>query len=373
MGIQGAHEAAPEPGTRRDRRGSTRVTRDSALVSLVGGVLTVGLVWGQHHFRVLHPHYLPHLILLTTTVVGFFVSVFAGAWGTVTGPSRTAALAWASASAVPLLFWAYVGLYAQANWRERHVPNDLPMNLAKGLAVPFMRLEATAEYPNRLETGRLVMFYDRLAHPRRDAEAMDRHLAGMEAMLGGPLRAKVFWVRGDLPVLGLSSLSTGGIAPGSGESPSDWGVEGSLDRHELAHAAIDTYRARGADPAYFLHEGWAEARSGVGTAVLALRAVEHRSAHPSIRVRDMVSRDWYHRDLGPVYSLGGGFVDFLIRKHGAGRFLRLFNEGQPGNFDATCREIFGADLGDLEGAFWEDAEGQVATRRSGGNPVGDRR
>ncbi len=166
MGTQDSHEVAPEPGTRRHRPASIRVTRELALVSLVSGVLTVGLVWGQHHFRVLHPHYHPHLILLTAMVVASLVSVIAGAWGTVAGPSRTAPLAWASASAVPLLFWAYVGLYAQARWRERRVPNDLPMNLAKGLAVPFMRLEATAEYPNRLETGRLVMFYDRLAHPR---------------------------------------------------------------------------------------------------------------------------------------------------------------------------------------------------------------
>ena len=53
-----------------------------------------------------------------------------------------------------------------ARWGDRWVPNNLPMNLAKVMGVTLMRLEASIDYPNRLETGRLVMFYDRLEDPR---------------------------------------------------------------------------------------------------------------------------------------------------------------------------------------------------------------
>jgi hypothetical protein len=236
------------------------------------------------------------------------------------------------------------------------------MNLAKMAASSLMRLEASVEYPNRLETDRLVMFYDRLGDPRRDAEAMDRHLARMEKMLGGPLRAKVFWVRGRLRRLDLGSLSVHGIALGSGESPGDWDSGGVLDRHELAHAALDEYRAPGADPPYFLHEGWPESQSGVGSIVLARRALEQRAADPSVGIREMVDRDWYHHDAGPVYPLGGAFVDFLLRKDGVVKFLRLYNGSRDGRFGAVLREVYGADLEALEAEFWEDV------RRMAGGP-----
>ena len=123
---------------------SLRWQRRSSLVTFVSGVLTFALVWGQHHWQVLHPHYLDH--------------------------------------------------------------------------------------------------------PREDADAMDRHLAAMETMLGGSLRGKVFWIRGPLPKLGLDGLSTHGLALGSNTSPADWPSYVGLDRHELAHAALDQFRTPGADP-----------------------------------------------------------------------------------------------------------------------------
>src|SRR5262249_8780621 len=150
-----------------------------------------------------------------------------------------------------------------------------------------------------------------------------------------PLRAKVYWVRGRLRLLDLGSLSVHGIALGSGESPDDWDTGGTLDRHELAHAALDEYGAYDADPPYVLHEGWAESQSGVGSAVLARRALEQRAADPSVGLRDMVGAGWYHHDDGPVYSLGGAFVDFLIRGHGVGKFLRLYNGSREGRFGAV--------------------------------------
>lgn len=344
-----------------------RLSRWSALASLLLGIVTFGMTWGNLRLRVLHPNPWPTVVLFLALGAASAVAVACGLWRALRGPRRMAAGSLALAAIVPAILWGYVGFYASSQWGRRRVPNDLAMNLAKVAGASLIRLEASSEYPNRIETGRLVMFYGRLGDPRGDAEAMDRHLARMEARLGGPLRAKVYWVRGGLSRLGLSGLSVHGIALGSGESPGDWRSGGHMDRHELAHAALDEYRIYGADPPYVLHEGWAEAQSGVGSVVLARRALEQREAEPSLGLREMVGPDWYHRDAGPVYPLGGAFVDFLLRKHGAGKFLRLYNGSREGAFDAACR----ADLGALEAEFWEDAR-EVAGGdgpREHGDPV----
>ena len=293
------------------------------------GRFTFALVWVQYHWQVLHPHYLPFIILITLMTVAAAVTVHTGLWLVSRDLHRTRALAWMVLALIPLVFFGFVGLYAMTQWGDRWVPNNLPMNLAKVMGATLMRLEASVEYPNRLETGRLVMFYDRLEHPGEDAEAMDRHLAAMEAMLGGSLRGKVFWIRGPLPKLGLSGLSTNGIALGSDTSPPDWRSYAGLDRHELAHAAIDQFRSPGADPPCVLTEGWAQSRCGDTPAALSREALGQRSANPEIGLRELLGPSWYHRDSGPVYSFGGAFVDFLIRKHGTRKFLRLFNECRP--------------------------------------------
>ena len=350
------------PGGRREERrngqiATLRWASRGTLASLVVGATAFVVTWAFIRWRVLHPNPWPTVVLFIAQVTAAAVGFLSGSWRAVRGPRRLAAASLAFASLVPLALWGLIGLYAWGQWRQRLVPNDLPMDLAKMAGSSLIRLEASVEYPNRLETGRLVMFYDKLGQPSGDAEAMDRHLARMEGMLGGPLRSKVYWVRGRLARLDLGSLSVHGIALGSGESPADWGTDGGLDRHELAHAALDQYRPHDADPPYFLHEGWAESQSGVGPVVLARRALEQRSSAPSLGIREMVGADWYHHDAGPVYPLGGAFVDFLIRRDGVGKFLRLYNGSREGRFGAVVREVYGTDLDALEAEFWEDVRG----------------
>jgi len=344
-----------------------RWARRGTLASLAVGASTFVLTWGYVRWRVLHPHYLPTVSLFLALALAEVVALGTGSWRLVRGPRRAAALALMFVSLTPMTLWGFVGVYALGQWGQRRVPNTLPMNLAKMAASSLIRLEAFVEYPNRIETARLVMFHDRLGDPRRDAEAMDRHLARMEKMLGGPLRSKVFWVRGRLRRLDLGSLSVHGIALGSGESPQDWDTGGQLDRHELAHAALDEYRAAGADPPYFLHEGWAESESGVGSVVLARRALEQRATVPSLGIREMAGPDWYHHDAGPVYPLGGAFVDFLIKRDGVEKFVRLYNGSREGRFGAVVRAVYGAELDDLEAQFWEDVRRLVD--KSGAEPV----
>ena len=285
-----------------------RWLRWSCLVTLVSGALTFALVWVQYHWQVLHPHYLPFIILITIMTVAAAVTVHTGLWLASRDLHRTRALAWMVLALIPLVFFGFVGLYAMTQWGDRWVPNNLPMNLAKVMGATLMRLEASLEYPNRLETGRLVMFYDRLEHPRDDAEAMDQHLAAMETMLGGSLRGKVFWIRGPLPKLGLSGLSTNGIALGSDTSPPDWRSYAGLDRHELAHAAIDQFRSPGADPPCVLTEGWAQSRCGDTPAALSRDAL----GNVQRTRRSVCVNSWDHP--GTTVIVGRLFVRRSVRR-----------------------------------------------------------
>jgi hypothetical protein len=59
---------------------------------------------------------------------------------------------------------------------------------------------------------------------------------------------------------------------------------------------------------------------------------------------------------GLAYSVGGAFVDYLLRRYGAQRFLQFYFAGRLERFAEECQEIFGVDLETLEAEFWADAE-----------------
>jgi hypothetical protein len=229
------------------------------------------------------------------------------------------------------------------------------------------------------------MFYrDDLADPQGDAEAMNRHFARLEEMTGMPHRAKVWWVRG--PLLGQRHLALYGLALGSSPSPAF-----ALDRHELAHAVFYQHAYPDSDPPMLLMEGWAESQSVDGK-TLATRALSQRRffAEQGARwgrmsglereeflhtlvdpegcqrlfakegaasyLRELTGAFWYHHDAGPVYGVGGAFVDFLLRKQGPQRFVELCFACRPRTFEDDCRRIYGTELDALEKQSWQEAE-----------------
>src|SRR5262249_5114764 len=127
--------------------------------------------------------------------------------------------------------------------------------------------QARLAYPHRLGSQRLVMFYDdRVTDPHKDLEAMDRHVAGLEAVTGRPLRDKIHWVRGEL--FGRRQMQICGLALGRCQSPAAWDPADhpfrlSVDRHELAHGVVQQVQPPGTDAPMLLVEGWAEAHSGM--------------------------------------------------------------------------------------------------------------
>jgi hypothetical protein len=360
----------------------------------LGGSLSVGLLWGQFQLRVLHPYGLVFLALVIVTFAMSLGALVRGLWRLVRGPRRAAALALTAVGVVPAGLWVGLGWYALHQWQSREVPHNFPFVVVTMAGASLMEIEATSFSPHRLETVRLVMFYDDgVADPQGDAEEMDRHVAALEEKTGLPLRTRIHWVRGSL--LGQGRLAYYGLALGSTESPRDWKREGYLDRHELAHAVLYQHYEPDTDPPTLLSEGWAESQSHDSRA-LARQALSHRrfladwgprwgllppSEKADLRATLMDARGmerlltrvaeegevapslpeltgpfWYHRDTGPVYPVGGAFVDFLLRRYGTRRFLDLYFSCRPGTFAAECRRVYGTDLATLESQLWEDAE-----------------
>jgi hypothetical protein len=333
-----------------------RPLRRRAAVAWAGGVLSLGLVWGEHRLGVLHLWALPFVALLLLTFAPGVGALARGLWRLLRGPRCGPSLTWALVAALPAAAWVTLGWYGFHQWGRREVTLHLPDILVRAAGASLMEGEAHYLYPHRLETGRLVMFYgEGLSDPRGDAEAMDRHLARLEALTARPLRTKVHWVRG--PLLGQRYLSLYGLALGSARSPAS-----QVDRHELAHAVLYQQYAPDTDPPTLLAEGWAEAQSQDGpplaTQALAARDQLARrllGAVPRGYLRELTDPFWYHHDAGPVYPVGGAFVDFLLRRYRAERFVRLYFACRPGIFEAECRRVYGTDLDALEAEFWQDA------------------
>src|SRR5262249_50438890 len=152
-----------------------------------------------------------------------------------------------------------------------------------------------------------------------------------EKLLGAPVRTKILWVRG--PLLGQKNLSVCGLALGTPVTPAgrrpdllyDW----FLDRHEVAHAVLDQHRDPDSDPPMLLHEGWATSHSGLHSEDLARGALRVRAMKQPHRLRELLGPQWYHQDSGPVYPVGAALVDFLLRRYGAAKFVRLYVECRP--------------------------------------------
>jgi hypothetical protein len=329
------------------------------------------LLWGQHRLAVLHPSYVVFFLLVAAFLATALVTLLRRLWRLVRGPDRQSAFAAALLTLLAVGLFALPPLYVHLCWQDRYVPSNLAGILGRMLGASFMEGAADYQFRNRLESERLVMFYDELDRPEEDLRRMEEHLAEMEKLLGRRLRAKIHWIRGR--ILGFGNMAFYGLAFGSSKSPAhEVTSEAFLDRHELAHAIINQFRSPDSDPPTVLSEGWAEVQGGYGSANLAQRAVTARrggyGGHPVHRVRDLVGPDWYHQDSGAVYPVGGGFVDFLLRKYGPEQFLDLYVRCRPGRFERDCEVILGASLEELEEEFWQEAERLVASEPAAQGP-----
>jgi hypothetical protein len=354
----------PTPGTPSPRSSPRRC----ALAAWAGWALSVALLWVEHRLGVLHPWSHLFLLLLVVTVLAAACGLAAGLWRAVRGPGRRAAAAWALACLVPAGLWAALGAYLLHLQRAGNFPTNLATTVARRAVASLMELQARYAYPYRIEGERLVMFHDgRVTEPQRDLEAMERHVGRLEELTGRPLRAKIHWVRGSL--LGQGRMAVAGLALGSATSPADWDTADhpyrlSEDRHELAHAVIHQQQPAGTDAPTLLVEGWAEAHNGMTPHKRAEFARHSRElwrertdAGPGDSyLRELTGPGWYYRIDGPVYNVGGALADFLLRKYGTEKFLRLYYACRPDRFEEACALVLGAELDGLEAEFWAEVE-----------------
>ncbi len=329
---------------------SFRVVRWCAVVGWLTWALSVGLLWGQHRAGVLHPVALPFALLVAMTVTAALVGTVGGLWRLLRGPRCRAAAAWALACFLPLGLWTGLTVYTVSLAAAgESFPKSIISDIAGMAVASLMEGQAKLTYPHRLESQRLLMFYDdRITDPHKDLEAMDRHVAALEALIGKPLRAKIHWVRGE--VLGQQRFAIRGLVLGSSHSPSDWATADnptrlSVDRHELAHGVMHQFQPVDADPPSLLIEGWAEAQAGMTSQKRAAFAKESRDlwrertgARPAQSyLRELTGEGWYHHVDGPIYSVGGAFAEFVFQKYGTKRFLRLYFACRPGRFEEECQ------------------------------------
>jgi len=373
-------------GTKPATRGT--FDRRWAVIAWAAFALTLVLLEVERRARVLHPASLLFLFLFVASLLPGLVEMIMAPWRLLRGSRERLSLFWAVLATVPAILWTAWGGRTWYQFDQRHNSNDWATQLMIVAGASVMEARAVYFSPRRLETPRLIMFYDdrTVTNASNDAAEMDQHVARMEQLLGLPLRNKIFYVRG--PLFGGRHVSFRGLAYGTSESPARY-----VDRHELAHAVIGQHMPDLQTPT-LLSEGWAESQS-VASRDLADRAIQVRSMvaqwgprwaalteeERRTVLKTFVDRDgwerlfrtasggggnvtswlgeltnshWYRRDSGAVYSIGGAFVDHVLRRYGAGRFVELYFASRPGNFDQQCARALGADLQTIEQRFWED-------------------
>jgi hypothetical protein len=360
-----AHAEAPA----RDRpQPALQWLRRCAVVACGGWLVSIALLWGQHRLGVVHPSAVLFLLLLVLTLLAALGGLIIALARVVRGPRRLAASAWGVFCLLPFCLWAALGAYVLHLASSGQTPKNALTQTASVAIASLMELQARYTYPHQMESERLVMFYDDcVTDPQRDLEAMDHHVAQLEALTGKPLRGKIYWIRGES--LGQQRMAFGSLVLGSSRSPLDWETADhpdrlSEDRHELAHAVIHQMQPPDTDAPTLLIEGWAESQAGMTAAKRAEWARQSRDlwrertgAGPSgSYLRELTGPEWYHRIDGPVYNVGGAFAEFLLRKYGAERLLGLYFACRPGRFEAECVTQLGVDLESLESEFWVEVE-----------------
>lgn len=137
--------------------------------------------------------------------------------------------------------------------------------------------------------------------------------------------------------------------------------------HEIAHSFLYTRRAAYAMP-QVLDEGWARSHQGCSLQELHQPVAELASRGLLVPLEDRLTAGdfWSARYGGPSsgHAEAGSFVDYLLRAHGMGRFLRLVDSTGIETLPATAATVYGVPFRQLEAAWLADL-----AQREGGGPL----
>jgi hypothetical protein len=240
---------------------------------------------------------------------------------------------------------------------ERRVPLGRGWEQISGaMGASLLDAAARVAYPRRTSGKHVTMLYKASGDPDADVAAMDAHVARMSELLGQKCTAKVHWVRGRL--CGVGGMYFQGMSFGSDSRTGD-GAPTELDRHEVAHFVIEHLAGPHSQPPSLLQEGWAQTQSGLEPGVLAGRALKGWAEEPRLGPAALVGRDYYDSREAIVYTQGGAFADFLLRRYGGPRFFELYRSCREASFAQDCERVLGDSLVELERLYGEDLEREV--------------
>ena len=287
----------------------------------------------------LHPHPLPPMAFFFLFVVGVIALIVRVLWTMARRRRPQQALSALMIGTLPVWLSAAYLTYVERITAEHYVPIRALVPMQPMLSV-LGELEARSRYARRTEGRRIVMFHQGLPQAEETTSAAEAYLARLERDLGRKGSTPLYWVRGYL--FGRTAFSAGAFAV---SVPRDGELLSELDRHELAHAAINQFTTWRSCPPTVLIEGWANAKSQNNP--VAQVPVDQRDIEFLPTLSDLTAPGWAEVDFGPVYAQGAVFVDDLVRTFGGRKFLELYATCSPQTFDADCQRILGVGMTEL--------------------------
>ena len=321
--------------------GRTRWLRRLAVLSWAGLALALGSLCIQQRLGLCYAVtwlWLPAGLASVVSGVFILLGGFRRAW---LGPAQRRWGAWGGVGLLPLIAWAtFTAMLVSGRGPA------IAHKVGRLAATSLVPLLAEWRYAHRIETERLIMYYNEgVADPHADLAAMETHLTRLEQVLGRRQHAKIVWVRG--PAILAEGTSINCVALGEGRA----GAATNVDRHEVAHALLFQFTTPDADPPKLLVEGWARAVEGHPE---PLAAAALRMSHQDLPLESFLGPEGYHRVWPWSYSYGGALVDHLLRRHGAALFLDLYNSCRPDTFQADFRRVYGRSFQEIEATFWQE-------------------
>jgi hypothetical protein len=308
-----------------------------------------------------HPHFLPVTAALGAFLAAGLALLVVGAWQSVAGPLRVHALACLLWGLAPFGLVAGHLMYGFGTAYGRQFDLNWPLRVLVPFGESILDLVARFQYPVRTEGERVVMISTPVENARQQVAAMDRHIKALEARLGRRGTRRIHWVRG--PILGIQGKAILGVCMGSAvtghwEQPDTEGLT-TLDRHEVAHVVLTQFCSVAMEPPAILMEGWAEVAAAADPRSYRIRAWAERENGRMIDLADLVGPAWYGRHDLPVYTQGAPLVDFMLRRFGPDRFVRLYANCRRATFPVDLQTVLGVSISQLDEAYQADLEKQI--------------
>jgi hypothetical protein len=332
-------------------------------IALLTPVFQIALLcWVYYLYRVQAPYptHWPFTILVLAIVIGSVTQCVFWLRALWTKQDRLRELRWLTVVLLPGLAAIWGGLYAHRISSNRYIPDNLLMRWMGSAGVSLADLERSIRYPIVYEGQRVDMYCAReIADGPELVRQMDEHISALEKRIGRTSDIKARWIRGD--ILGRNNYQFFGLAMSDYE-PSAENQEPtihSLDRHELAHFVLSQFMNADSSPPCLMLEGWAQMMS-LPSEKLAIDAWRHRYLeHGTWSLQDLTTMPWYRYSRQSVYSIGGAFVDYLIRHHGIDSFVTLYLMANEEHFADQFQDIYHISLSEIEPEFWKEIDAQT--------------